>query len=179
MPDRKNDYIYADIRLLRSKIGKRLAVTIAAALLILVAALLVPGIQKYGLAEKFVNELYTTTMEDLIDPTARVERLRMLATDDLVDELLQNDGIPAVVLHQANREVTTAFQQGPRAVNDAPQPDLWTDELPGKITINDAQNNKLLAGWRGVLGVRVEKVSGEWLVTQISDVDWQKLYPIT
>lgn len=179
MTEHKNGYILADIRLFRSKKTKLIALIAAIAAVLILVLTILPGIQRYGLAEEFIVTLYETTQDDLKDPTTRVERLKELATEELVNELLQNGGIPAVVLHENGKNVTTSFKRESRPLHYEPQPELWTDELPGKVTISDIENDKLLAGWRGVLGVRMEKVKGKWLVTQISDVDWQELYPIT
>jgi len=176
MKEHANRYIYPDLHLFRSKKVRRLGLVITILAVAVVVMLLIPTIQRYGLAQKFVNELYTTTQEDLIDPSARVERLRKLATEEVVDELLKTDGIPAVVLHESGKNVLTYYEKRPRAIGQNPEPELWTDEIPGAIRIDDKKNNQLIAGWRGVVGIRLGRVGGRYYVVDMSPINWQELY---
>ena len=174
MTEHKNRYIYADMRLFRSKRVRRIALGAAVITVMILVAVLVPGIGKYGKAREFVDALYETTEADLKDPAGRVERIRELATEELVDKLMQRGGIPAVVLQEKN--VETWFEHGTLTQEMFPEDEYWTDALAGSVKIHDHTNNLLLSGWRGAVYVRMEKVEGKWKVTDISEIDWQEKY---
>ena len=161
MTEHRNRYIYTDMRLFRSKRVRRIALGAALIALMILAAVLVPGIGKYGKAREFVEALYETTEADVKDPTGRVERIRELATEELAEELMQRGGIPAVALQERNAKVETWFEHGTLTQEMFPEDEYWTDELAGSVRIHDHTNELLLNGWQGAVYVRVEKVEGK------------------
>ena len=171
----KNRYIHADISLLTSK--RALIIGTVAVLLIItvIAGIMLPNARRYKAARNFAETLYAAEKAEP-DPDARVETLRTLATDEVVDELLQSGGIPAVELHETGANARTWFEHSTLKHDEHPDYETWTDALAGSVKIHDYNANMLLSGWRGTLCLRVEKVDGQWIVTDMQQINWQELY---
>ena len=170
---RQNNYIHADIRLLRSKKARWIAAVICAAVIAVLGAVFVPMLGKYDYAREFTELLYTTTPEDVADPEAKITELRTLASDEVIDHLLEIGGIPAVVLHEAGADTDTWFEFASLTQDQQISDDQWNDAVAGSIRVHDHTANTLRTTWKGALYFYIEKIEGKWMITDFKAVNWQ------
>ena len=166
---------YGDIPLPRRRKTIVLSIAIGVLLLIVLAALLLPLAGHERAARQFVEELYTTTAQDAANPSAKLEALRKLATDELIDRLTQSDGIPALVIAENGTDYTTELNFNP--LDQKEQATLPDNAFAYNIevrVVSKAQNFDR-SGGRGIATVQLEKQNGVWKVCDLSAPNWQEL----
>lgn len=168
----RNRYIFADIGLLRSKKAWWIAAVLAVVIAVVLVIVFVPGADRHEIAREYVETLYTTTPEDLVDPTARVEQLRTIATDEVVDHLLDVGGFPAVTLHEEGTNAETYFEYTSLAQDQQITDDRWNHVLAGNIHVINHEMNTHRTTWRGAVYFRIDKVDGQWRVIDATTVRW-------
>lgn len=168
----RNRYIFADIGLLRSKKAWWIAAVLAVVIAVVLVIVFVPGADRHEIAREYVETLYTTMPEDLVDPTARVEKLRTIATDEVVDHLLEVGGFPAVTLHEEGTNAETYFEYTSLAQDQQITDDRWNHVLAGNIHVINHELNTHRTTWRGAVYFRIDKVDGQWRVIDATTVRW-------
>ncbi len=166
---------YGDIVLPRRRKTIVLSVAIGILLLIVLAALLLPLAGHERVARQFAEELYTTTAQGAANPSVKMDVLRKLATDELIDRLSQSGGIPALVIAENGSDYTTELNFNP--LDQKEQAALPNNAFAYNIEIrvvSKAQNFNRIGG-RGIATVQLEKQDGVWKVCDLSAPNWQEL----
>ena len=166
---------YGDIVLPHRRKTIVLSIAIGVLLLIVLAALLLPLAGHERVARQFVEELYTTTEQDAADPSAKLNVLRKLATDELIDRLTQSGDIPALVIAENSADYTTELNFNP--LDQKEQAALPKNAFAYNIevrVVSKAQDFNL-SGGRGIATVQLEKKNGVWKVCDLSAPNWQEL----
>lgn len=166
---------YGDIVLPRRRKTIVLSIAIGVLLLIVLAALLLPLARHERVARQFVKELYATTEQDAADPSAKLNALRELATDELIDRLTQSGGIPALVIAENSADYTTELNFNPLDQKEqaALPNNAFAYNIEVRIVSKAEDFNR--SGGRGVATVQLEKQNGVWKVCDLSAPNWQEL----
>ena len=182
MKEHRNEYIYAAPNLLSSNRARRIALTAAVVVIVLLAPLLVIFGGRNAAAERFVSTLLTADAAAIADPQAKLDELNALADEQLVQRLASDGDIPALAIAQAGKNWTTTWQRGMQGGSkygaDTAYAD-WPVKMQADVKVTDAEDHQMRTSYSDLLALKMELRGIKWVVTDVSDFDWDAEYPLT
>lgn len=167
MKEHRNEYIYAAPNLLSSNRARRIALIAAAVVIVLLAPLLVIFGGRNAAA--------------IADPQAKLDELNALADEQLVQRLASDGDIPALAIAQAGKNWTTTWQRGTQSGSkygaDTAYAD-WPVKMQANVKVTDAEDHQMRTSYSDLLALKMELRGIKWVVTDVSDFDWDAEYPL-